>query len=133
MNILDLFLTSIYLHFCKMKEGGRQVVPWFNACFAIALFVAIAGSMLTKVIAGDSINQTSLPESVFLIVFAIVGVSVFFMIKIYFFDSGKHLILSKEFSEYYPSKRRMLIKTLSIGVLFLIPLLLGVIMWIQII
>ncbi|WP_143014107.1 hypothetical protein [Mucilaginibacter pineti] len=115
-----------------MKERGRQVVPWFQTSFAIALFVAISGAMFAKVIAGDLINKDSLPESVFLIIFSILGFGVFFLIKFYFFDSEKHLMLSEIYLKNYSPKRRLIIKATSIGLLFLIPLLLGSIMWIQI-
>jgi hypothetical protein len=65
-----------------MRERGRQVVPWFQTCVAISLFVAITSTMLSKVILGDS---WKLSESIFLIVFMGTGLICFFLIKQYFF------------------------------------------------
>ncbi len=131
MSKIDLFLTSIYIHFCSMKDRGRQIVPWFQTCFAIALFFSISITMIFKIIGGSSINRANLPESIFLFIFILIGLITFYLVKHYFFFMDKHLTLSRIYVEMYSLRKRGLIKILSISILVIFPFFCGFVMWLQ--
>jgi len=123
-------IVSLYLHFVRMKDKGRNVVPWFSTCVAISLFMALSGGLVLKLIMGSYFND-KISEPAFLAGFLFVGVLCFFSIKIYFFDGGKHIDLSEMYIKKYSSKKRFLYKAFSISILLIIPLILGFIIWLN--
>jgi hypothetical protein len=129
MKVMDLFLISIYTHFCEMKERGRQVVPWFQTAFAISLFSAISGFLVVKLFFGNTFNNQTVPESSFLAAFLLIGCLCFFLIKRYLFDSQKNIVLSEKYVQEYSSQKRLQIKVISISAFLLIPILLGFAIW----
>jgi len=130
MKLIDMMLVSLYLHFVGMKDKGRSVVPWFSTCVAISLFMAISGGLVLKLIMGPYFNN-KIAEPAFLAAFLLVGVLCFFSIKIYFFNSGKHIDLSEIYIKKYSSKKRFLYKAFSISILLILPLILGFIIWLK--
>ena len=129
MKLLDIFLICIYLHFCAMKEKGRQVVPWFQTAIAITLFGSIAGTFCIKLLLGDMLQRNNLSETAFITGFTIISVVLFFGIKKYLFTAGRHLSLSQEFLNTYNYKRQHLYKILSIGLVLAMPVILGFLVW----
>ena len=130
MSLADIFLISIYLHFNKMKETGRQVVPWFSTCSAISFFAAISGALALKLLLGEKYNG-EISQSAALIGFVTLGCLCFFIVKSYFFNSGRHLDLSVKYLEDYSSQKRLLYKILSIGFILLVPICFGFIIWLN--
>jgi hypothetical protein len=114
-----------------MKERGRPVIPWFQTVFVVTLVASILGILVMKIGFGSDFTDRNISTMVFLSVFILIGCVCFFSVKHYFFDSGKHIILAQRYIEEYSLRKRLFIKTISIGILLLIPLLLGLIIWIN--
>jgi hypothetical protein len=131
VRLIDLFFVSIYSHFLAMRERGRNIIPWFQTDVAISLFLAISIAMFAKVIFGGSFNQKNVSEITFLMIFMLTGVICFFSIKHYFFDSGRHIKTSEIYLVKYSSKKKLLIKTISIFTLLIIPVILGYIIYVN--
>lgn len=129
MKLFDIFLISIYLHFCAMKERGRQIIPWFQTATAIALFASIAITLCIKLVFGSALQKDNLSETAFICGFMLAGVVIFFSIKQYLFSSGRHLTLSQEYLNIYSEKKRRMYKILSIGMVLAVPSLLGYFVW----
>lgn len=129
MKLFDIFLISIYLHFCAMKEKGRQIVPWFQTVTAITLFASIAGTFCIKLLSGTYLQKNNLSEITFITGFMIISAVFFFGIKKYLFSSGRHLKLSQEFVNTYSVKQRHAYKILSIGFVLAVPIILGYLIW----
>jgi hypothetical protein len=104
MNFPDKVLMALYLHFAKMKEDGRSVVPWFSTCTAAAFFIAIVTSMIAKLIIGST--TTDFATSAFLIGIIAVGFLSFFVVKSYLFKNNRHIKLSQVYIDTYTSRQR---------------------------
>jgi len=133
MNKLDLFFVSIYYHFCQMKDRGRKVVPWFQTCATMAIFMPIIVTLLIKVIFKESIINKKTSEGIFLFVFMAFGAIVFFTVKIYFFKNDKHIRTMEKFLKNYTDSQRRKIKYYSIGFLMILPFIFIFILWLQVI
>jgi len=131
MKILDMFLVTIYLHFFKMKEKGRNIVPWFQTCVSLGMVFAISFALLIKVVFEGSINKKSIPEWLFLLGFMSFAGLVFFLVKIYFFKKNRHLDLITTFLKRYSDSERKLIKIVSVGFLIFLPCIFALIMCYQ--
>ena len=131
MNLLDIFLISIYLHFHQMKEKGRQIIPWFQTVTAITLFLSIGGVLAIKLIIGDRLRKDNLSELVFLIGFMVFAGLFFWGIKQYFFNSGKHLTLTQKYIDSFSEKTRYFHKVVSIAFILFVPTLLGYLVWLK--
>jgi hypothetical protein len=129
MKIIDLFLVSIYLHFCKMRDRGRKVIPWFQTLTSISLFFAITIAFLVKVCLGKNFNNQTAPEGAFILGFLIVGAICFFSTKRYFFKNERYLKLSEVYMEKYSERERRHIKIRSILFIMIIPFILGFLIW----
>lgn len=129
MKLFDIFLISIYLHFCAMKEKGRQIVPWFQTATAIALFASISVTLCIKLVFGSALQKNNLSETVFICGFMLAGAIFFFSIKQYLFSSDRHLTLSQEYLNKYAEKQRHRYKILSISLVLAVPSLLGYFVW----
>jgi len=129
MKLIDKILISLYLHFTKMKDEGRQVVPWFSTCVAVSFFVAISGTLVLKLILGADLTEKKIPEFIFLAAFFFVGVLCFFIIKNYLFTSEKHINLSEIYISTYSTQERLFYKICAISVLLIVPFVLGFLVW----
>lgn len=131
MNAIDIFIVTLYYHFCKMQMRGRKIIPWFQTTFVISLIITISFFLILFLGFQGSIKKLKLPEWLFIIIFCFIGGFVFFIIKRFFFDSGRHLFLSEKYINEYSTKRRSIFKIIVISICFLVPLLLGFIFWLN--
>ena len=131
VKIVDIFLVSIYLHFCRMKDKGKEIIPWFQTLVALVLFTSISIVLILKLIIGDSLNKAMLPQLTFVLAFILVSAVFFFSIKYYFFDTGKYLTLSQQYMDTNTSKQRMYYKVFSIALLLILPVSLGFLVWLN--
>lgn len=129
IKLIDILLISLYLHFIKMKDNGRQVVPWFSTCVAVSFFIAISATLLLKLILGANLNDKNICKIVFLIAFLVVGILCFFVTKNYLFSGEKHMHLSDIYINSYSIQKRLFYKIFAISILIIIPFILGFIVW----
>ena len=129
MKIINIMLTSLYLHFLKMKDRGRRVIPWFSTCVAMSFFITITVTFIVKLIGGENMNKYNLSTGVFDSVFMLIGILCFFFIKSYFFDSKRYLYLSESYLKNYSSQKRLLYKIFTLTILIVSPFLLGFLIW----
>jgi hypothetical protein len=129
MKIIDLFLVSIYLHFCKMRDKGRKIVPWFQTLSSISLFFAITVIFFVKLFLGTRLNSQTAPEGLFILGFLFIGAICFFSIKNYFFKNERYIKLSEFYLETYSERQRKYIKIRSITFVMILPIILGFIIW----
>lgn len=129
MNFFDIFLTSIYTHFCKMKLKRPRVIPWFQTCFVTALTATFCVVLAIRIIFLSNYKRINISEGVFMIIYLIIGCILFFIIKKYYFNSERHLILSEKYQEKYSEKKRLLFKVFSIGFCIILPFLLLYFVW----
>ncbi|QEC71853.1 hypothetical protein FSB73_09435 [Arachidicoccus ginsenosidivorans] len=131
MKIIDIFLVTIYLHFLKMKENGRNIVPWFQTCVSLGMVFSISFALLIKVVFEGSINKKSIPEWLFLLGFMSFAGLIFFLVKLYFFKKNRHLDLISTFLKRFSDSKRKLIKIVSVGFLIILPCIFVLIMCYQ--
>jgi hypothetical protein len=127
MNFFDKVLIGLYLHFAKMKEDGRSVVPWFSTCAAAAFFIAIVASMIAKLIVGST--TTDFAMSVFLIGIIAVGFLSFFIVKGYLFTNNRHIELSQGYIDTYTSRQRSFFSSAVLFVIIITPFILMFFVW----
>lgn len=110
MGMMGLLIGVLYNHFFKMKERGRNVVPWVNTSFVLSLEITILIVFLVKLLM-DIINrgyyQIRISEPVFIGIFILLLILFFFLIKGLYFNTGKHLIFYEQFLAKPEDKRRM--------------------------
>ena len=109
MRWVDIFLTVVYDHYRSMQKRRRLVVPWLYTSFLVALLLTIC---LTCIV--DIIQQIHLKETIFLPAFIVVYLFFFFLVKRYYFDSGKNLILLDRYLDQYSPKRRLYFKVIAL-------------------
>jgi hypothetical protein len=131
MNLIDIFLTTLYSHFCGMQERGRNVIPWLQTVFVTALVLTISIFLLVDILFPDVIKLFNNSELVFIGCYLIMGCFFFIAIKRYFFDSGKNIELSQKYLIDYSSHKRYLFKVIVIAICLIIPVLLGFIIWLH--
>ena len=129
MKLIDVILISLYFHFTKMKDKGRQVVPWFSTCVAVSFFLAISGTLILKLILDKHLNDKNVAEITFLMVFMAFGILCFFVTKGYFFNSGKYMEIAEIYDNTYSAQQKLLYKIFSISILLIIPFVLGFAVW----
>jgi hypothetical protein len=129
MNLIDIFLTSLYLHFIKMKDKGRQVVPWFSTCVAVSFFAAITGGLAVKLILYNGRDTKNISEGPFIVVFLIVGLISFVSIKSYYFSGEKHIISSEVYLGKFSDRKKSAITMFSILFLLMLPFAFGFFVW----
>jgi hypothetical protein len=113
-----------------MKQKGRSVIPWFETCYVIALSLAITASVFAKLIFSKYKNLVLFDNEI-LLLFLLVGIGVFFLVKSYYFKNDKHIKLMEIYIERYsPTKRNRIRYTVTIG-LTLLPFFFMFIMWLQ--
>ena len=127
MNFFDKVLIGLYLHFTKMKEDGRSVVPWFSTCTAAAFFIAIVTSMIAKLIIGST--TTDFAMSAFLIGIIAVGFLSFFGVKAYLFNNERNIELSQVYIETYTSRQRLFFSSAVLFVIIITPFILMFFVW----
>jgi hypothetical protein len=130
MAALDTLIVILYDHFFRMREKGRQVVPWLQTVYAIALEGVILSSLLWimtyRIIARN--NKMPISELPFLSAFVLLGLTYFFLIKRVYFDSGKHLKLYDEYLKF-PNKKQKVLKIIVLSVFLAIPFILLFVLW----
>jgi len=116
MTAIDLFLVSIYFHYIKMKQSGRNVIPWFATCGLMAISMPVTISIIIKMFLKDNFGGENFSETIFLIFFILFGTIIFFITKKYFFQNEKHIRTLNKYINNYSEKRRrnIFIKTLLI-------------------
>jgi hypothetical protein len=129
MNWFDIFLTTLYLHFCDIQKRSKQIVPWYYTSFAFALTVTMSVTLITDLLFQKRIKSMHVPRNSYLILFLLVGFVVFFAIKRYFFITGRHLRESEKYLELFSEQRRRLFKIFVLGGCCLIPFLLVYLIW----
>lgn len=96
MKLDGIIVSTTYNHFYKMKQKGRNVVPWFQTVFVLSLAFTMTITLIVKICL-DYLNkgyyQFKIKEPLFLVAFVSCGSIIFFMLKKIYFNSGKHLIL----------------------------------------
>lgn len=127
MNFPDKVLMALYLHFAKMKEDGRSVVPWFSTCTAAAFFITIVTSMIAKLIIGST--TTDFAMSAFLIGIIAVGFLSFFVVKSYLFKNNRNKELSRVYIDTYTSRQRSFFSSAVVFVIIITPFILMFFVW----
>src|SRR4051812_40485186 len=89
MSWIENFLTTIYLHFLRQKERGRNVVPWLMTCFIVALSGGLVIAMLSAVVLDFTTAFHKPPTSIIMCVYGIAGIVLFILTKSRFFSSGQ--------------------------------------------
>lgn len=126
MRPIDIFLTIVYDHYNSMQKRGRNVAPRLYTSFLVALLMTICLALVT-----DLIKQIHLKETIFLPAFVMAYLFFFFLIKHYYFDSGRNLRLLERYLNQYSPKRRLYLKIIVLTICCLIPFLLGFIIWLK--
>ncbi len=114
-----------------MRENGRNVIPWFQTSFVVALTSTISLFSLIDIIFSFFIKGVFISEVSFLIFYLAIGFGVFFLIKKYLFDSGRNITLSEIYLIKYSVNQRTLFKFITISICCLLPLLLGFLIWLN--
>lgn len=126
MKFDGIIVSAVYNHFYKMKEKGRNVVPWFQTVFVLSLALTITITLIVKICL-DYFNkgyyQLDIKEPFFLLAFIFSGGIFFFMFKKIYFNSGKHLTLIEEF-QGLPKKKRNTFNVVVLLILIMLPILL---------
>jgi hypothetical protein len=125
-KLIDMFLTIVYDHYSSMQKRGRRITPWLYTSFLIALLLTILIILIV-----DIVKQIHLKEAIFLPIFVALYLFLFFLIKWYYFDSGKNLVLLKKYLEEYPAKKRLFLRIIVLTVCCIIPFLLGFVIWLK--
>ncbi|QEC71856.1 hypothetical protein FSB73_09450 [Arachidicoccus ginsenosidivorans] len=128
--LIDLFLTSLYWHFLLMKKRGRKVYPWFATCSSLAIYIPIIATLIIRTIFGEVLFK-DMPEYLFLLIFLFFGAVVFFVVKSYFFNSGKYLKVMEIFFNKYSDLKRRRIKNFIICILLISPYIPILILWLE--
>ena len=131
MKIIDIILTSLYDHFCRMQKRGRKINPWFQTCSSLAFITIIPFTLLLKIIFNKSLDFKQIPEYCFILLFLTFGICVFFLVKGYYFKNNKHIKLMEIYIKKYSETTRNKIRyTVTIG-LTLLPFVFMIIMSLQ--
>jgi pilus assembly protein TadC len=108
MKLDAIIISTMYNHFYKMKERGRNVIPWFQTASVLSLLVTMLLTLLIK-IGMDFLNkgyyQLNIKEPLFLIGFISTLILSFLLIKKFYFDNEKHIIFYKEFNQLSNQKK----------------------------
>lgn len=129
MNVADLLLVSLYNHFCNLQNRRKQIVPWFQTCVVIALYGTFSCFIIFRLIFFYGTPQVKTSEPIFLFIFLGIAFLLFFAVKRYFFDSGKHIKLSEKFIKDYSEEQQKRYKTISLLALTIAPFLLIFLLW----
>lgn len=111
MKLDAIIFGVLYNHFDGMKKKGRNVIPWFQTAFVVALYLVIIITLFYLagicVFVGKN-TELSISETKFILIFiSLIGV-LFFIIKKYYFNSGKYLKFHQEFNNLTHKKQRLL-------------------------
>jgi hypothetical protein len=123
MNFFDIFVVVLYDNFYRMRERRRRVIPWFQTCATISLFLVIFLSLLTKIIMDILHNgyfEISFKEGPFLILFLVLMAFIFFLIKKFYFNNARHVSLYMTFKNM-SSKKRNKYKLFTYFVICILP------------
>ena len=131
MNLIDVFLITLYSHFCGMQERGRRIIPWLQTAFVVALTLTISIFLIGYLLLPNTIKLINHSEAIFIIVFFLTGCVLFVITKKYLFDTGRNIILSEIYLSKYSTQKRKLFKLIVIGICLLIPFLLGYLIWLN--
>jgi len=126
LSLIDIFLTIVYDRYNSMQKRGRKVIPWLYTSFLVSLVLTICLSLIA-----DIIRDIHLKESIFLPIFLALYLFFFFLVKHYYFDSGRNLLLLEKFLKDYSSKRRLYLKVIVLGLCCILPFLFGFIIWLK--
>lgn len=125
----DLFLTTLYLHFLQLKDKGRSnIIPWFNTCLVVSLSGTFVTFLILKLIF-DREGAFHIQKNMFLFFFFLIGLAYFFLIKQYYFLSGKYLLSCEKYQKLYTKKATVRLKILVFLSCVTAPLLLMFVVW----
>ena|GEM_PF-2844181 len=121
---MAVIIAALYDHFYKMREKGRQVVPWVQTVFVCALeanlLTFMIGKNLLQVLHLSSSGHFS--DGVFVVFFGLTGIAYFFIIKRLYFDTQKFTGYYEDFLQL-PERKRTIYKMLVLGSFIIIPFL----------
>jgi len=124
MSIDKIIVTVIFLHFNKMKEKGRKIIPWFQTVAILSFLMVVLALLLTLILINLSGNFSAhIDETYFLVGFIACIIILFFVIKGYYFDSGKYISNIEEFTSRYSLKKQLKIKAFILTAVCIVPFL----------
>lgn len=127
MSPIDIFIISLYYHFFQMQKRGRKVIPWFQTSFVIAMVVTMTLFSAYRLFDENAFKNVN--EWLFISLFMAVGLGLFFLLKIFYFERGRHITLTEKYLNEYSDNKRALFKGLSIGICILLPLMTCFFIW----
>jgi len=131
MNLLNLFIINIYSYYSKRRDEGKKIIPWFQTCISIALVTAICVPLILKFAFGKWLSPYDKSESIFMTFFLSLGIIIFFTVKYFYFNKGKHIIGMDEYLKSYTINQRKKSIIISLSILILLPILLCLLIYFQ--
>jgi hypothetical protein len=92
-----------------MESKGRRVVPWFQTVSVLSFLVVVQLLLLGLIFISFFCRtnpEIDIGESYFLISFILLLAVLFFVIKRYYFDAGRHIAFLEEFRSLPSEKQK---------------------------
>jgi hypothetical protein len=126
MKLDSIVVAALYQHFYNMKKKGRKVIPWFQTVSVISFSIMVTFVLITLILL-ELLNggkyEIGIKEMPFLIIFVLLVILLFILIKRQYFNTNKHLLYFEEFSSLSPNKQKRY-KVLVLLVISLLPFIL---------
>lgn len=126
MKLDAIVISVLYAHFWNMQKKGRQVVPWLQTTWALALSLVIIVSLVfiyfTEYTHAGKF-KIDLDEPYFIFAFIASLMSLFFLIKWRYFKTSRHLSYMDQFSSLSEKKQKTY-KMLVLGITYFLPIVL---------
>lgn len=126
MRFDAIIIAVLYNHFNKMKQKGRNVIPWFQTVSVLSFAVIILLLLLVFISFSIMFNgkfDISISETYFLVSFMLSIVGVFFIIKKYYFDTKKYADFCDVFKSLAVKKQKQY-TIIVLSILCLLPFIL---------
>lgn len=110
MRVDFIIIAALYNHFYKMKQKGRNVVPWFQTVSVLAFSIVLLLFLIFLIfmeIWNNGIYTIRANKFYFIIIFMGSVILIFFLIKTYYFDSNKNLTYIDKFNSISKKKQHM--------------------------
>lgn len=131
MSLHSTIISVLYLHFFRMQEKGRNVIPWFQTVVVLSFFLTILLTLIVYLIlqiTHHGYYQVTVGEGFFISGFLSLLIAFFILIKSFFFNNGKHLQYLDHF-KMLPKKTQRRYSVMVLALVTVSPFLLVLIIY----
>lgn len=110
MKLDSIIISVLYNHFYNMKKKGRNVIPWFQTVSVISFSIVVACVLIALIfleLSNEGHFEIGLKEVPFLIIFMLLMIILFILIKRYYFNTNKHLLYIEKFNSLSKQKQKI--------------------------